>query len=333
MRATKKSGEILEKYVNLVLNSGKFPTRTEIESKITSERQIRKHFDNITNLKSLAIKVTPEIQNMIQQRAVTKKPRILIYDIETSPIEAYVWGLFDQNIALNQIIKDWSVLSWSAKWLDDPPSKVMYMDTRNEKDPRDDKKILKHIWKLLDEADIIITQNGKKFDNKKLNARFAIHDMPPPSSYKNIDILADSKKNFAFTSHKLEYKTELLNTKYKKLKHKKFSGFDLWKECLKGNKEAWKEMEIYNKYDVLSTEENYNILKAWDTSINFSTFTEDEQATCNCGSKSFSLGKFFYTGTAKYQKYICNKCGSETRGRENLFTPEKKQVLRVGTKR
>lgn len=333
MRATKKSGEILEKYVNLVLDTGKFPTRTEIESKIISERQVRKHFDNITNLKSLAIKTTPQIQDMIQEKAVMKEPKILLFDIETAPILGYVWGLFDNNLGLNQVNSDWYVLSWSAKWLGDSPKKIMYMDQRQEKNIENDKKLLEGIWKLLNEADVVITQNGKKFDHKKLNARFILNKMQPPSSYQHIDTLVLAKRHFGFTSNKLEYMTDKLCTKYKKLKHSKFSGFDMWKQCLAGNQKAWKEMAKYNKYDVLSLEELYTKLIPWDNTINLDIYRENGETKCTCGSSEFSLNGFFYTATSKFQKYRCNDCGSETRGRQNLFTIDQKSLLRVGTKR
>src|SRR5579885_3368369 len=176
------------------------------------------------------------------------KPKILLFDIETAPMLAHVWDLWDQNVGLNQIKSDWHILAWAAKWYGDPPHKIMYMDQRNVKNIADDRKILKGIWKLLNEADIVITQNGKAFDEKKLNARFIIQGFNPPSSFKHIDTRQIAKKRFAFTSNKLEYMTNKLCTKYKKLDHAKFYGFNLWSECLKGNIKAWKEMEKYNKH-------------------------------------------------------------------------------------
>ena len=115
------------------------------------------------------------------------RPKVLVFDVETAPIMSYVWRLWDQNVGLNQIEQDWHIMSWAAKWLDDPADKIMYMDQRKAKNIEDDSKILRGIWKLLDEADIVITQNGKKFDQKKLNARFVLNGFQPPSSYKHID--------------------------------------------------------------------------------------------------------------------------------------------------
>ena len=257
------------------------------------------------------------------------KPRVLVYDIETAPILANVWGIWEQNVGLNMIEQDWHILAWAAKWLGDPASKIMYADQRNAKKVDDDKKLLEGIWKLLDEADIVITQNGKSFDEKKLNARFVLNGMKPPSSYRHIDTKQIASKKFAFTSNKLEYMTSKLCTKYKKLTHKKFPGYELWRECLAGNLQAWKEMEKYNKYDVLSLEELYTKLQAWDNSINFSVFSDDLSYTCNCGSTNIQKNGYAYGKFGKYQRYYCGDCGAEVRGRTNLLSKEKKGSLLV----
>jgi len=261
---------------------------------------------------------------------IRNKPRVLIYDIETAPIIAYVWKLWDNDVALNQIQSDWHLLSWAAKWLDDPAKKIIYKDQRNKKNIQDDKSLLKGIWKLLDKADIVITQNGKKFDQKKLNARFLINGFKPPSSYKHIDTLQIAKKHFGFTSNKLEYMTKKLCTKYKKLaEHKRFPGFLLWSECLRGNLAAWTEMEKYNKYDVLSLEELYRKLVPWDGGIDFNLYADNPIALCNCGSDRIIKNGYSFTNTGKWIRYRCRDCGSEMRAKDNLFSKEKRKSLRV----
>lgn len=260
-----------------------------------------------------------------------KSPRILLLDIETAPILAYVWGLWDQNVGLNQIEKDWHLLSWSAKWYDDPPSKIMYKDQRNKRDISDDKSILKIMWKLLDEADIVVTQNGIRFDRKKLNARFAIHGMKPPSPFKMIDTLVIAKKHFEFTSNKLEYLSDKLAKKYKKLvKERKFPGFELWRECLKGNLEAWKEMERYNNIDVLALEEIFEVLYPWENNINFNLYNEDGSPhTCNCGSNKIKLNGYAYTASGKFQRYMCTSCGASMRDKINLIDKDDRKKIKL----
>lgn len=242
------------------------------------------------------------------------KVKMLVLDIETSPIISYTWGIFDQNVALNQVKQDWNLLSYAAKWTTE--KKVIYDDQRRARDVHNDKELLKGLWGLLNEADVVITQNGIKFDIKKINARFAIHQMKPPSGFRSIDTLVLAKKRFGFTSNKLEYLSDKLCTKYKKLKHKKFPGFELWLECLKGNVTAWDEMKKYNIHDVLATEELYQKLQPWGIGVN--TSAQALVDTCACGGTKFSRNGFALTNFGKFQRYECNKCGAEYRDGINL---------------
>lgn len=259
------------------------------------------------------------------------KAKVLLFDIETAPNLSYHWGLFDQNISLDQMVKDWHVLAWSAKWLG--TDKLLYADNRASKKIENDKKLLKKIWRLLDEADIVITQNGKKFDVKKLNARFIIHGFQPPSGFKHIDTLELAKRHFAFTSNKLEYLSNTLNKKFKKLTKRKFNGFELWCECLAGNPKAWREMEKYNKRDVLALEEVYNKLIPWDSTVNLNWYDDEAASECSaCGHTEFKREGYHYTQKGKFQRFRCKNCGNMTRSTKNLFTQKKRESLRVSAK-
>lgn len=262
-------------------------------------------------------------------------PKILLVDIETAPLLAYCWGLFDQNVGLNQIHTDWHLLSWAAKWHDPEGKKkypTMYMDQRNAKDLENEKVILEGIWKLLDEADIVVGHNSKRFDVKKLNARFIAHGMKPPSPYRQIDTLTIAKKHFAMTSNKLEYLAEKLGCKLKKMKTKKFIGFELWKECLAKNKEAFKEMELYNKRDVHVLEEVYNKLIPWDNSINFAVYNNGDHV-CSCGSAHLIKKGITATNTGIFQRYKCKKCGKAFQDKINELSLEQRKAMKKVTAR
>jgi RNase H-like protein len=233
------------------------------------------------------------------------EPKVLILDIETSPLLVYVWDLKDQYVGLNQIVKDWDIMAWSAKWLGEPANAIKYYDRRGKST---DYHILWPLWKLLNCADIIITQNGKAFDAKKINARFMLHGMPPPKPYKHLDTYLIAKNAAAFTSHSLEYLTEKFCTKYKKLSHPKFPGLSLWKECLNDNIAAWNEMKLYNIHDVLSTEEFYNKIKAWAPQNAPKLYNLDFLSRqCRiCGVK----GQIEFRGYEKTKRIVhCKACG------------------------
>ena len=253
------------------------------------------------------------------------KPKILIFDVETSYLEGYMWGLYDQNFAPNQLKEnEWSIIAFAAKWLGSKD--IIYHDNRKKHNKRDDKEIVKKLRDLIDEADIILTKNGKRFDEKIFNSRCAKHHIKQPSSYRHIDVEKIVRRKFKLPSYSLDYLCKYFNTPRKKLAHKAFPGMELWVECMHGNKKAWKEMELYNKVDVLSTEDVYNIVAPWDNSVNFSVYSENIKTECSCGGKLIGKG-YAYTASGQFQRYICVKCGKNYQGRQNLFSKEKRKSL------
>ncbi len=255
------------------------------------------------------------------------QPKVLVLDIETSLMLVYVWQLkYNNYISHEQIKDDWFVMSWAAKWLGE--SKVMQMDCR---DSQKDKGIIKELWKLIDEADIVVGQNSNSFDLLKVNARAKIHGLLPPSPYKKIDTMLEAQKNFGFSSYKLEYMANTLKLEHTKSKHEKYPGLKLWIEAQSGNMDAWSEMAKYNKVDVLVTEELFNEVIPWSFAIDFSLWDDSPKNTCTCGSDLFVKGdRFVYTSVGKFNKWKCAnaKCGKWTRGSTNLFSKEKRTSLR-----
>jgi len=253
-------------------------------------------------------------------------PRILFIDVESAPVLGSVWRLFKQNVGLNQIERDWYLLSYAAKWADE--DYVYYSDKRGSWDNEDDKGLLEEIWMLLDRADIVIGHNMRNFDHKKINARFMHNDMKPPRPYRIVDTLEMAKRSFGFTSNKLAYLTDKLCKTYKKLEHGQFPGFELWKECLLGNPDAWSEMAEYNKYDVLSLQELYEKLRPWDNrSPNVNTYYSGVSVRCNCGSENLQHSGYWHTNLSKFDQFTCQDCGSHVRGRVNLLSKDKRNSL------
>jgi predicted RNA-binding Zn-ribbon protein involved in translation (DUF1610 family) len=255
-------------------------------------------------------------------------PRIVTLDIETAPIESFHWGLWDQNIALNQIKVEWTILSFSAKWLGD--KKVIYRDTggRGVGKVRDDKALLLELWGILDEADIVVAQNGQQFDVKKINSRMLMSSMGPYSPIKIVDTMLVAKRHFAFTSNKLAWMSKHL-TKAKKSEHKKFPGFELWTECLKDNKKAWAEMKAYNQIDVLATEELYLKMLPWiQGHPNVGAYSSNEEIVCpKCGSKDVQSRGLARTQAGVYARFQCKTCGGWARSRQTVSTTAKRASL------
>lgn len=251
-------------------------------------------------------------------------PKILIIDIETAPLMTTVWGVFKQRIPLENIQKEWFILSWSAKYLFDYEimSDVL---TPEEAVRNDDSRILKSIWNLIDEADIIIGHNVKKFDLRKLNARFIINDLMPPHPYRVIDTLLECKKYFAFTGYNLDYINKILGNK-----GKIHTSYKLWLKCISGDNDALKTMEKYNKNDVLITEDLYVAIRGWMKSHpNIALYyNEIEEEKCpTCGNKNLDWKGYYYTTVGRFKSGRCNTCNAIFRSRQSDLTKEERKKL------
>ena len=164
-----------------------------------------------------------------QGEIVPQVPKILLLDLETAPIQALIWSLWQKYIDKSAIEKDVSILSFTAKWLFSP-SLVSVTVTPEEAHERHDGTIIGKLWELFDEADIIVAHNGNKFDLRVANARFILNQYAPPMPYRTVDTYKVCAKQFMFSSYKLDYLNKIFH-----LTRKAESSFQLWKDCVSGD--------------------------------------------------------------------------------------------------
>ncbi len=242
-----------------------------------------------------------------------------VLDIETSGIIVTVWELGKQYVTKEQIIKDWHIMMFRAKKLGESPNKMIRMEAREG----NDKELVKKLWEIFNEADVIITQNGKKFDIPKIRARMMLNGLKPYKPFKHHDTY-EQNMDKEFTSHSLDYLTDKFCTKYKKLKHKLFSGLSLWKECLgikityNPNPKAWEEMGKYCDYDVLSDEELYLNTRGWaKNSAPAIVFDNDINRQCKyCGELKLKKDGYTKKGLKTFHYMQCTSCGKYQPGSE-----------------
>lgn len=255
-------------------------------------------------------------------------PKILLFDIETSPLQAFIFqkSVWKANVGADQVISEWFTLTWSAKWLFDDTI-ISERLTGKEAIKEDDSRIVKSLWKLLDEADILIAHNGDGFDVPNMNTRFIVNGLPPTSPYQTIDTMLVARKQFGFTHNSLNGLAKFFG-----FAPKMETDFELWKKCVAGDDEALAYMQEYNKGDVEVLEDIYMKLRPWIRSHpNLGLYVESESAVCpNCGSEEIEwTGKFYYTQTGKYDTFRC-KCGAFGRSRTSSLPKEVRKGLTVG---
>lgn len=246
--------------------------------------------------------------------------KILLVDIETAPNVAHVWGLWQQNVGLPQILESGYILCWSAKW---HGSKETFFDSIYDSTP---KQMLKGIHELLGQADVVVHYNGQKFDIPTLNKEFVTHGFQPPAPYKQVDLLQVVRNQFRFASNKLAYVSKALGLKGKYINP---YGHELWINCMAGDAKAWKTMETYNRQDVTALEELYDRLIPWiKNHPNQGAFGEKKEVCPNCGGNHFQRRGYAVAFLLKYPRFQCQDCG--TWFRSNKAVNKSKEARNVG---
>lgn len=274
------------------------------------------------------------VSKILQREIPTEakhQARILIFDIETAPMRSYTWSMWKQNVGGNQVMSDWFVLCWSAKWLfeEEVLSGTLNPD---EVKAEDDSRIMGSLWTLFDEADILIAHNGDRFDIPKANTRFLLHGLRPPSPYQSIDTLKVLKRMFKFSSNRLDY----VNKEMGLTRKIDTGGFELWSRCMNGEQEALNEMSSYCDQDVRILEEHYLKVRPWIKSHpNLGMWIEENVQSCpNCGGQEIAFsGKTYTTTVSQFDVFTCDDCGAHGRSRISNFTRGSRSSLLVSPSR
>lgn len=233
------------------------------------------------------------------------KARVLIIDIESKPMQAYIWDAKTVYVSSDKIIDHGGMLCFAAKWLGDSEVEF-YSDWQDGHDA-----MVQAAYRLLMEADIVITYNGDRYDIKRLNNEFLRAGMAPPSPYRSIDLFKTNRARFDLPYKKLDYLAQTIGVG-QKVSH---TGFQLWVDVMNGDTEAQALMREYNIGDVVLTEKTYIKLLPWLASVPHMGMFTVEQGLCPyCASDSVHGTGETYTYVQRYQLFKCDNCEGWSRG-------------------
>ncbi len=256
-----------------------------------------------------------------------RRPKFLIFDIETAPSLVFTWDQWKTNVVATE--KDWYMLAFAYKWLDEDEKHFVSLPDKKtwKPDSEDDKHVVRALWKLFEEADVVCAHNGDQFDIKKLQTRMAYHGFGPTSSFQSIDTLKLYRKHFNLYSYSL---AEI--ARYFKFKNQKMGtiGFKVWRACMAGDPAAWAKMDEYNLKDVDVQEEAYYFIQPWvnrtrpNAHFNFAHFAEENANVCpSCGARdTLQRSGVKRTGVSEFPELWCNPkkggCGARPQMRYRL---------------
>ena len=257
--------------------------------------------------------------------------KILIFDLETSPLIARLWSKWQNGVNDGDIVQDWFVLCWSAKWLFD--DKVLSSKlTEEELNTQNDERIMKNLWQLIDEADVIIAHNLIGFDEKKANTKFLKYGFGVPSPYKPIDTLLHLRKRFKITSNKLDYVAQ----RFFGIEGKLQTENKLWVRCMEGDFKALEYMSEYCDQDVRVLEDVYLLMRAWikpHPNVGLQALTANGCCPVCSSQEKVETSTPYRTYVNEYTAFRCGGCGHIYRQRKSLTSLATKQNLMVSSPR
>ena len=223
------------------------------------------------------------------------------------------WGRWQQNIAPVQTVQESRVLCFGARWVG--TSKVIF------KSEYDDgrRNMLDTIHDLLSEADAVMSWNGKRFDTKKIKTEFIREGMPPVPNYPELDLMVAVKRQFAFSSNKLDAVAQELGVG-QKVQHE---GFGLWLKVMDGDPKARALFKKYQAQDVNLLIDLYDRLLPWlPNHPNRAVIDSTPTGCVKCAHTEFQQRGWFYTSTGRFKRLTCKKCGTWQRASHREATAD-----------
>lgn len=232
-----------------------------------------------------------------------KDPRILTLDIETSPATLLAFSLDPGYISPDNVVEPSRVLCFAAKW---HGSKAV--EWHSEQDGR--QRMVEAAWRLLDEADIVVGYNHRRFDIPHLQREMVQAGYGPPSPWIDVDLLPVMRSRFKFLSNRLGYVVDQLGLDAKA----DAGGFDTWRRVMAGDPKAWARMRRYNVQDVQITEELFDYLRPWLRNLpHLGLFTGRMRACAACGSDRLAPDGVVRTRATAWLRMACAACGAHNR--------------------
>lgn len=238
-------------------------------------------------------------------KGIKVKHKILFYDIETTPLLAYIWRPGKQFIGYKQLHKDMNmhnIICITYCWNDAKKAKALIWDHET----KDCSKIIAEFDALVKEADITIGKNSDRFDVKHINTQRMIHNLPPFPEWSDTkdDLEKQMRKYFALPSQSLDYISAQLG--YGGKDKMEFQDWiDIMEDWKGRGRKALKKMVKYGLKDTEDTRSVwYRLEKYFKPRFNAATFVNDIVCV-HCGSKNITKGNLRIAGKSRYQIYYC----------------------------
>jgi DNA polymerase elongation subunit (family B) len=263
----------------------------------------------------------------------SKKPKIVVFDIEilndTKGLHDFAWRAYPgASMGANQSLiisfgyklhgekKARSINVWDKKFAkNNLKGKIKEDGKLVDVMFYCDKLLCQEIYRIMADADAVVSFYGKKFDIKHIDARLIHHGLPALPNYKgnHIDIHQVVKSRLKMSHKRLNDVAKFVGCEAKI----DTGGYSLWDAVFKGTKKAQKKMSDYCAQDVDVLDQVFDKLKGICPNLPTNWLYDglDNELRCpHCGSYHFESKGWRTTKTGKYRRYICKECGTYFHG-------------------
>lgn len=216
------------------------------------------------------------------QKPKWASPRNICLDLEISPQESMTYGKFHEASVLSVVRAPYIFCFAYMEINGKKPKVVSLIDfPLYKKDPYNDREVVKALYAVMSEADIITAHNNR-FDSGIARGRFIYHGLPPIKPYKTVCTLQMARKVGTFPSNSLKEVALFLGIK-EKMETSKY----LWQKIHRDHDpKAWREMIKYNAIDVEVCAQIFHRLTGWTGKA----VKAEYNGVCkNCGSSDYIL--------------------------------------------
>lgn len=223
-------------------------------------------------------------------------PRILCFDLESTNLSAS-FG---------------TILCIGYKFVGDAkPQVVSILDGRRHS-MLDDKRVVSEFVKVWEQADMVISWYGDRFDIPMIRTKMLQHGLPPLMPKPSLDLWKGVRYRFKLHSNRLEAWQKYLGLPTAKTP----IDFKSWLQAAHGDKKAMAEVVHHCKKDVDVLEEAFIRIRPWlDNEPARGLITGDHSGCPSCGSQSVERRGFKVAMTRAYQQFRCRACGRWWRAR------------------
>lgn len=272
--------------------------------------------------------------------SVLKEPKMLVFDIETSPLQAYLWQPGKQVVRHGQLLPGqnmWEIICITYAWVHGGPVGCIKWTPE-----RGTAGVVEDFDALASTADICIGKNNKSFDNKQINSARMFANLParPEWIKYTADLEQQMRRYFRLPSQSLDYISHKLGLGGKrKMEFQDWIDISQWMVCqkilagedmrpdhldkmlkvlynktneevIKTGEKAFNKMCTYGKKDSADTRTLWKYLsKHFEPIYNKAVFNSIEDGCVSCGNNDLCKDGFGITKVGKYQVYKCKSCG------------------------